>query len=172
MAVFVKALTIWTGKQTASLVFDSDIDEFTATGFFDKVKNKPNIAGVCFTTNGDVFGVCFSVAVTEMDSALKDPNVFAFSFESHGRCFTPKMFILNSVVKWKETVCMCTDEQHRNHGFMRVSNTEVGGELFFGNSTHQPFCHNIRKCFDGLDDTTLTRSVFYKCVRFLAVQLE
>ena len=51
-----------------------------------------NIAVVGCTPKGDVFGGFYSVAVTKQDSEFFDPNIFAFSFESHGRCETPLRF--------------------------------------------------------------------------------
>ena len=43
-------------------------------------------------TVGDVFGAFYSVAVTKQEEDFYDPSVFAFSFESHGRCMTPQRF--------------------------------------------------------------------------------
>ena len=43
----------WTWLSEATIVFDSTVDEFTDDGLFDKVKGKPNIAFVGFTTDGD-----------------------------------------------------------------------------------------------------------------------
>ena len=172
MATLVRVLTIWTGKNTARLLYDSTVDEFTADGFFEKVRCKPNIAVVGFTSRDDVFGAFHSVAVAERDREVKDPTVFVFSFESHGRCATPKMFTLNPVVKWKEAVCLCTGGRDGSHGFLKVSNPQAGCEVFLGTPKHQTCCHDTRKCFEGLDDTTLTRSVFYRCTRVLAVQMD
>ena len=52
------------------------------------------MALVGFTTDGYMFGGVFSVAVTERDKDFNDPNIFAFSFESHGRCTTRQRFVV------------------------------------------------------------------------------
>ena len=88
----INALKEWTGKARATKIYDSTVDEFTGNGNFNKVKGMPNIALVGFTTDGDVFGGFYSVAVTEQDEFLYDPNMFIFSFETHGRCNTPQKF--------------------------------------------------------------------------------
>ena len=66
-ANYVKALKEWTGKSSATIIFDSTVDEFTDDGLFNKIKGRPNIALVGFTTEGDVFGGFYSVAMTEQD---------------------------------------------------------------------------------------------------------
>ena len=47
----INALKEWTGKTTATVIFDSTVDEFTHNGIFNKVKGKPNVALVGFTTD-------------------------------------------------------------------------------------------------------------------------
>ena len=115
MANCVDALREWTVKARATIVFDSTIDEFTADGIFNKVKGRQNIALVGFTTDGDIFGGFYSVAVTEQWKDFDDPNIFVFSFESHGRCETPKRF---AVKEWlKENVNVFFNESFTN-GFV------------------------------------------------------
>ena len=65
MADRVNALKEWTRKAKETIIFDSTVDEFTFDGLFNKVKGKPNIAIIGFTTDGDVLGGFYSVAVTE-----------------------------------------------------------------------------------------------------------
>ena len=65
MANCVNALKEWTGKARATVIFDSTVDEFTDGCMFEKVKGKPNVAIVATTTDGDVFGGFYSVAVTK-----------------------------------------------------------------------------------------------------------
>ena len=79
----------WTWKSTVTIIYDSTVDEFTNDGLFNKVKGKSDIAIIAFTADGDVFGAFYSVAASEPEKRYKDPNIFAFSFESHGRCMTP-----------------------------------------------------------------------------------
>ena len=81
----IEALKEWTGKSEAKLVFDSTVDWITGNSLFEKIKNKPNVAFVCFTADGDVCGGFYSVAVTKLKEGFDDPNLFIFSFESHGR---------------------------------------------------------------------------------------
>ena len=97
--VGVNALKEWTGKERASIIFDSVVDEFTHHGLFNKVKGKANIVLIATTTEGDVFGGFYSVAVTEQDEDFYDPDMFVFSFESHGRCETPQMFVVKEGLK-------------------------------------------------------------------------
>ena len=68
MADCISALKEWTGKTKATILFDSTVDEFTDDGLFNKVRSKQNVALVGFTTDGDVCGVFYSVAVTEQKS--------------------------------------------------------------------------------------------------------
>ena len=100
----INALREWTGKSSATIIYDSTVDEFTADGLFNKVKGKKDIAVIGFTTDGDVFGGFYSVAVTRQDRNVYDPNIFVFSFESHGRCTTPQRFIVKDVRRKKRTV--------------------------------------------------------------------
>ena len=51
MADCVNALKGWTGMARATVIFDSTVDEFTHNGIFNKVKGKPNVALVGFTTD-------------------------------------------------------------------------------------------------------------------------
>ena len=99
MACCVNALKSWTGKSNANIIYDSTVDEFTDQGLFDKVKSKRNIALIGFTTDDDVFGGFYSVAVEMQEMQFFDPNMFVFSFESHGRCETPQMFIVKEELR-------------------------------------------------------------------------
>ena len=47
-----------------------------------------------FTTDEDVYGRFFSVAVEQYGELFFDQNMFVLSFESHGRCKTPHVFAL------------------------------------------------------------------------------
>ena len=63
------------------------------------LKGRQNIAIVGFTTDGDVFGGFHSVAVTKQEERFHDPTMFAYSFESHGRCATPQLFVVKKGLK-------------------------------------------------------------------------
>ena len=106
----------WTGKTSAKIIYDSTVDEFTDDGLFNKIQGKPNIALVGFTTDGDVFGGFYSRAVTKHDKGFYDPNIFAFSFESHGRCMTPQRFLVRNGMK----DCACLFPPQRQQWVCRV----------------------------------------------------
>ena len=105
MADCVSALKEWTGKARATIIYDSTVDEFTHAGIFVKVKGKHDIALVGFTTDGDVFGGFYSIAVTEQEVDFFDPSIFVFSFESHGRCMTPQRFFVKEGQNENASVC-------------------------------------------------------------------
>ena len=174
MADCVNALKAWTGKETATVIYDSTVDEFTGDGIFNKTKGKGNIAVIGFTTDGDVFGGFYSVAVTKQWIPFKDPNLFAFSFESHGRCTTPQRFVLNEEVKEKAEVSL---EKNDRSGFVEFCGYDGG--FFLGNEKSKSFCCKMSRAFEGLEDTTLTGQnnpdfrfpPYHHCTRLVAVQL-
>ena len=128
MANGVNALKEWTGKTTTTFVYDSTVDPFTEDGLFNKVKRKQNVAIIGFTTDGDVFGGFYSVAVTEQWHEFLDPNIFAFSFESRGRCMTPRRFVVKESLKAWAFVNFCKNTD----GFVRFWVGCQGG-FFLGN---------------------------------------
>ena len=114
MAHCVRALKQWTGKSNVKTLYDSTVDEFTDQGLFDKVKGKANIALVGFTSEGDVFGGFYHPAVAEQWQDFDDPNIFIFSFESHGRCMTPQRFLVKAEARmWKYVVFFKDDSYTR-----------------------------------------------------------
>ena len=177
MADCVNALKEWAGKTIASVVFDSTVDEFTHDGLFEKTQGKRNIAVVGFTTDGDVFGGFYSVAVTKQIQDFYDPDIFAFSFESHWRCMTPQRFVVKQEKK-KATVRFF--RKNNEYGF--VGFWVVGTSWFsLGNERSKSFCDNVSRAFEGLENTTLTGQnnntngsvpPFHHCSRLVAIQLE
>ena len=168
----VNALKGWTGKARATVVFDSTVDEFTHVGLFEKVKGKRNIAVVATTTDGDVFGGFYSVAVTERlkDENLFDPNMFAFSFESHGRCVTPQRF----VVKEANRKCHSSVMFYMSYAFGWFVKFSGGSGWFtLGNEKSCTSCVHLYSAFEGIEDTTLTgkNRENFTCCRLVAVQL-
>ena len=160
----------WTGTHDAAVLFDSDRDEFTGRGFFAAVVARPNVAVVAFTTDGDVFGGFYSVPVMEENTAFPDASICAFSFESHGRCVTPKRFVVKKAKKNKARVVVSTTYPE---GFVSF---HVGMSSFsIGNERSGSFCWSLSKAFETMQDTTLTgkRGVhaWHRCVRVIAVQL-
>ena len=170
MADCVKALKEWTGKTSATIVFDSTVDEFTDNGLFTKVKGKPNIALVATTTDGDVFGGFYSVAVTKQGGYFHDPNMFAFSFESHGRCETPQSFF--GKMRDRAHVRLFKNDPF---GQFVVFWCGDGGWFSFGNEKSCMFCYDLSRDFEGIEDTTLTgnnRPENFTCCRLVVVHLE
>ena len=173
MADCVNALKEWMGKARATIIFDSTVDEFTVEGLFEKVKGKRNIAVVGFTTDGDMFGGFYSVAVTEQGEVFYDPNIFAFSFESRGRCMTPQRFVVKEDEKERYArVAFC--KNHRK-GFVWFW-VDGEGNFTLGNEKSDSFCFGLSSAFEGLEDTTLTGKTSssnpHHCARLVAVWLE
>ena len=80
-----------------TMVYDSMFDEFADDWLFVNVKGKPNITVAGFTADGDVFGGFYTVAVSKQDEYFKEPTIFAFSFEWHGRSATLQRQTLKKV---------------------------------------------------------------------------
>ena len=169
----VSALKRWTGKASATIIFDSTVDEFTADGLFNKVRGKPNIAIVATTTDGDVFGGFYSVAVTEQDRLFDDPNMFVFSFESRGRCMTPQRFVVK--VDRKKEACL---EFFKNdiYGFVEFK-VVCGGHFWLGDERSHSFCWDMCDACEELQNKTLSGKSGIRdedehhCARLVAVRL-
>ena len=142
---------------------------------FNNVRGKKNVAIIGFTTDGDVFGGFYGVAVTDNTQRSFDPDMFAFSFESHGRCATPQRFKMKEEVKAKPCVCFGTFFSGDFVGF------EVLGcmsNFYLGNERSKSFCSYMSFAFEGIEDTTLTGKPglrtedSHHCTRLVATQLE
>ena len=172
MADCVKALKEWTGKASARVIFDTIVDEFTDQSLFDKVNAKIDIAIVGFTTDGDVFGGFYSRAVTKPDELFFDPNMFIFSFESNGRCLTPKRFVLKEGMK---RYAFVTFYKNDSNG-MFVSFCGNYWSLFsLGDDWSDFWSDRLSEAFEDMEDDTLTGDEYperFTCVRLVAVQLE
>ena len=174
MAHCVDALKRWTGKTRATIVYDSTVDEFSADALFTTIQDKPNIALIGFTTDGDVFGGFYSVAVTEQDEWFYDQTIFAFSFESHGRCKTPQGFDLAEGVRDISCLAFMSNSPR---GFVQIG-AYGGGCFSLGNEQSDTFCFALSSIFKRLDDQTLSgqssfyhRGPFHHCTRLVAVYL-
>ena len=175
IAKCTRRLKLWTGKSSATIIYDSTVDGFTADGLFNKVKGKRNIALVGFTTEGDVFGGFYQKAVTQQDKEFNDPAIFAFSFESHGRCDTPKRFVVKENVK--ENALVLFEKKDKN-GFVVFYVNMADSSIRLGNERSESNCWNVSSSFEGLEDTTLTgkdgtfdEGPYHHCTRLVAVQL-
>ena len=172
----VNALKEWTGKAKATIIYDSTVDEFTHDGLFTKVRGKPNIAVVGFTTDGDMFGGFYSVAVTKQKMFFHDLNIFVFSFESHGRCETPQRFVEKKELRLNGGSVSFWDKDFER-GFVFI--WARYSRLFLGNERSDSFCFHMSDAFEGLEDTTLTGKTSssdqgpnHHCTRLVAIQLE
>ena len=175
MVECVNALKEWTGKASATKLYDSMVDEFTLDRIFFKIKGKPNIAIVAFTTDGDVFGGFYSFAVTEQRKNFYDQTIFAFSFESHGRCATPQRFnVMDERKKWVNVFFY----ENGSDGFVWFGVDFFGG-FYLGNEKSNSYCFNMSSAFEGIENTTLTgqnntdseNPPYHHCTRLVAVQL-
>ena len=167
---YTSTLQQWAGKTTASVVYDSTVDEFTDEGLFQKVSGLRNVAIVATTTDGDVFGGFYSVAVTKHDTFFEDPKMFIFSFESRGRCKTPQRFESNG--RWVEDVTVEFFKKDSDGWF--VSFGCCGGGFYLGNEMSDTFCNNVSWGFENIEDTTLTgtNQEKFTCARLVAIRLE
>ena len=171
----VNALKHWTWLSEATLVYDSKTDPYTADGLFDRIRGVQNVALIGFTTDGDVFGGFYSKAVTGQEEYSNDPSIFAFSFESHGRCMAPQRFVRYG--GWDDEA-MVTFE-NTSKGFVHFWVYGFGG-FSLGNERSKSNCWNMSYAFEGLKDTTLTgknstndeNPPFHHCIRLVAVHLE
>ena len=150
--VLVCVLKGWTGKASATIIYDSDVDEFTADGLFNKVKGKRNIALVPFTADGDVFGGFYNVPVTEQHKEFNDPNMFIFSFESRGRCMVPQRFVEKDFVKNIKHVWFWEDN---SFGWFVNFGCDYGF-FILGNEKSDTKCAYLSYCYVGIEDDTLT----------------
>ena len=171
MSDSINALKAWTGLSNATVLYDSMTDEFTHNGLFHAVIGKPNVALVATTTDGDLFGAFYSAALSSQDSVSFDPHLFAFSFESHGRCATPKRFVPKDVNQARVWVYSSYEM-----GFVMVCGTAKGFFLL-GNERSNTTCNTLSTVFEDMEDTTLTGTSLgdgvntYRCARLIAVQL-
>ena len=165
----VETLKRWTGLSTATAFFDSTADEFTLDGLFNKVKGKKNVAVIGFTTDGDVFGGFYSRAVTKQATCFYDPNIFVFSFESHGRCMTPQRFDVKDGLKQRPFVYF---DKNNTYGFVWFS-VDCAGGFWLGNEKSNSCCENQPKGFEETEDTTLTgyNRRCHQCTRLVAIHL-
>ena len=168
----VEALKAWTSTSHATILYDSAVDDFTDDGIFSAVRDRANIAVVALTTDGDVFGGFYSVAVTEQDENFYDPNIFVFSFESRGRCETPQRFPVKEEKRRNKYVEFFKDSPY-------VTFVNIGGcygYFYLGNEkSSNTYCHSLSWDFVGIHDTTLTGNTYPKgftCTRIVAVHLQ
>ena len=160
----------WTGKSTATILYDSNNDEFTDDGLFESIRGKPGVAIVACTTTGDVFGGFYSVAVAKRNCPVRDPGIFVFSFGLRGRCVPPQRFLPKREAVGSLSVKFCKHSPYR--WFVRFDG--VVGWFHLGNEHSHTYCHNLADILEGVEETTLTQrrdSTNHCCSRLVAVQL-
>ena len=174
MASSVETMKQWIGKPHATIIYDSDVHPYTASTLFAHVRGRENIALVTTTADGDVFGAFFSCAVKFREEHFQDPNIFAFSFESHGRCATPQRFGLKPERAQRAIVSFCN---YSSMGWFAWVGVFSEGAFHFGNEKSRPRCWNLSRIFEGMGDCTLSGKTWrgrddegYRCTRLIAVQ--
>ena len=166
----------WTETARATIIYDSMVDEFTDDGLFQKVKGRENIALVATTNDGDEFGGFYSVAVTEQSKDFFDPNIFVFSFESHGRCETPQRFPVKERLRHRASLKYY--HCHSRGWFLWVG-VDKFGSFQIGNEESATWCFYPSLAFEGMERTTLTGSTWesqekqncHRCSRIIALQM-
>ena len=164
----IETLKEWTQKDHGVVVYDSKTDPFTGDALFEKIKNKPDIAIIGTTNSGDVFGGFYGVPVPRQGDYFYDPNIFAFSFESRGRCTTPQRFRVKKENRHDALVffsnydgCQCVEFKTRRFDGMGLGSPKM-----------RTFCISLSQLFEGLEDTTLTGvNIEYQCMRVVAIHL-
>ena len=166
-----KTLTEWTGLSGAEIIYDSDVCPFTQDDLFDAVRSKENIAIVATTTEGDVFGAFYTVAVDKRDEWFHDPDMFLFSFGSHGRCETPMRFDVK-----KRCLDVTRLKFYQNDFDGWFVGFYCGWDGFdLGNEKSRTWAENLSKSFKRIEGTTLSgdeRNIMsYHCARLIALWL-
>ena len=167
MTGYANTLKEWTGKTTASVIYDSNVCPFTDKCLFQMVKGKPNVAIIATTKDGDVFGGFYNVAVTMQEKNFFDQDMFIFSFESHGRCKTPQRFVAKEDMMNFANVWFW-----KNDEYGRFVELNALGGFSLGNEKSKSCCSCLSRCFEGIEDTTLTGKKYFTCCRLVAIQLE
>ena len=166
MAHCVDTLKEWTGTTNATILFDSTTDEFTHDGVFQKLRGKKNVALIATSDGKDVFGAFYSVAVTQQRKEFRDPTMFVFCFECHGRCKTPhRAAVWEDVSKWA-SVEFYTGPNAFVH--FTVFNR---GSLYLGTDKTTSASPNLSLAFRGIANDTFTGRTQFRCVRLVAVAL-
>ena len=82
----------WTAANSATVIYDSTVDECATQTVVDTVRNLPNVALIAFTQQGHVFGGFYRKPSTSTQTFVYDERLFAFSFETKERLRPPVRF--------------------------------------------------------------------------------
>ena len=133
-----------------SAIFDSTVDEFTNSGLFNKVMGRGIIAFIGFTTDGDVFGGFYTVAVSkEMNgSTIPTSQVLVRVTRSVHDATAVRLKKSN-----KDGACVSFHKNNRN----RVVGFDGSGDCFdLGNEKSDTFCFNLSRGLVGIEDASMT----------------
>ena len=169
----VDALKQWTGKANVTILYDSTVDEFTKQGLFDKVVEKPNIAIVPFTDEGDVFGVYSNVGARSEEVPFEDPDMFIFSFQSHWIWGTPKRFLATEEGRQDLFVLFLPDNS--NGVFVQFASHRRNDLLplaLLGHEKSRTRCDGVWYSEQHLRGYLHAEEDRFSCARVVAVQLE
>ena len=116
------------------------------------------------------------MSVKETIEDKDDPNLFVFSFESHGRCATPQRF---PVKKERQSAVFLRFRKGWSGQFFFCGVDDSSG-FTLGDERSDACCQAMSRGFEGLENTTLTGKKapwerahnHHNCARFVAVQLE
>ena len=143
----------WAGKTRFTVVFDSDADGAGFETFQTRLLHRSNLAFVGITQNNDVFGAYLNVTIDRISfcSFYDDPDHFIFSFNTNGRCRTPRRWFV------KES------RRHETNGLIFSGNpagyVKIGcpaGYIYMGPTRADAYSWNVKLCYDRIDDDTLT----------------
>ena len=171
MTQCINALKAWTNLDRFTIIYDSNIDEYTDDGLFNKVEGVRNIAVIGFSIDGDVFGGFFSVAARERNKKFFDRNMFIYSFQSRGRCETPKRFNVREEDRDDKGGQFYKDDYKGR--FVDIGGS--GGCFYLGNEKSTTWCSFLSYGFFRTENKVLTGNSYpdnFVCVRIVVVRLE
>lgn len=168
MSEEIETLKAWTGKDNATLVFDTDKDGWDHGKFIDVLKT-PSHAVIGITNEGDIFGGYVSVHLTETDKWFRDDGQFVFSFFSHGRCDVPQRWVLRKNRPYAGSEVKIYDPT--DSWFIYFGSD---GGFRFGDCPDWSWVDCPSKSFEGLDDEVPTgrKLAPFTTARLLVVRLE
>ena len=171
VATSLKDLMAWSNAQSATVVYDSQREQFSEHRLFESVVGLPNVAVIGFTDKHDIFGGFYRQPIAKPNQQNNDPDMFVFALNANGRCKAPKRFVPRKDVKNKANVFFCT---HNADGWFVWVGVDGCGFFTLGNPRSKTWGQSLSKAFEGMEDETLTgmkTDADYTCVRLMAMQL-
>ena len=165
-------LSAWTGKHRATTLFDSTVDEFTASAIFQRLCMKRNIVVVGVTEDGEVFGGFYDWPLASPGTFVRAPGLFVFSFPQSTDAVPQKHPVRAGMRELVGAVLFRT----AHHAFLWLGVFSNG--LAFGTDRTPSSCRNASEIFEGLDAAPFPRGgrtsgtrTFFQCVRLLVLQM-